>query len=181
MKIRIFFASTASALLMLGVSALAQDVGRHDDGMGGTSGNGIPGPMNGISSYDENPFWTAKRLMDHEKYADAIPYLDAAVLKKPGDTKLLVMEGLAHTKTGEYYSALNYLKKAVTDDSDDEAAHQRLGELYLAMHNINAANDELAALGKLCSDCDEKAALTQEVADYQAKQASATQSGKPAQ
>jgi predicted Zn-dependent protease len=67
-------------------------------------------------------------------------------------------------------TALDYLQKAIANDPGHRAAHQFLGEDYLAMHNMNAANAQLAELTRICpSGCDEKEALGKAIADYQSR------------
>ena len=81
-------------------------------------------------------------------------------------------------KVGQYGTSLDYLQKALANDPDHKAAHQYLGEDYLAMHNVTAASAQLAELARICpGGCDEKDALTKAIADYQSKTASAAPAG----
>lgn len=167
--------SGAAALALAGsLPVFAQDQSGHDNGLGGTGMGGLGAPMGGTSSMGEDPYRTAIRLIHHEKYAEAIPYIDQAAIDKPQNANVLSYAGYAHAKIGEYGTSLDYLKRALTSDPDHKAAHQYLGEDYLAMHNLTAANAQLTELTRICpTGCDEKDALTKEIADYQSKSASA--------
>src|SRR5437868_2053805 len=142
----------------------AQDQAGHDNGMGGTGMGGLGAPMGGISTMGEDPYRTAVRLIHHEKYAEAIPYIDQAAVDKPQSANVLSYAGYAHAKVGQYGTTLDYLQKALANDTDHIAARQYLGEDYLAMHNLTAANAQLTELARICpTGCDEKDALTKEI------------------
>ncbi len=152
--------ATAATLSALTAAAFAQDGRYSNDGATGPGSGMVRG--SGISG--EDPYYTAVRLIHHEKYAEAIPYLDAALAMHPRDANTLSYEGYAHTMTGEYTASLDYFQSALARDPDHKAAHQGLGELYLAMHNGNGAQSQLAELVRLCPDgCDERDALTKEI------------------
>ena len=165
-----------AAALALAASApsLAQDVQRNDNGTGGALSRGV-GILGGTSTIGEDPYRTAVRLIHHEKYADAIPYIDQAAVDKPLSASVLSYAGYAHSKVAEYGTALDYLHRALAADPDNKPAHEYLGETNLAMHNMTAANAQLAELARLCpGGCDEKEALTKAIADYQSKLATAS-------
>ncbi len=163
MKIITLFA-TAAMVSALGAAALAQDMRGHDNGTGGAGSSGA-GMMQGTSSMDEDPYYTAVRLIHHEKFADAIPYLDNALAARPKSATVLSYEGYAHTMVGDYGLAQDYLQRALASDPDHKAAHQYLGELYLAKHDASSANGQLAELTRLCPDgCDERDALQKAIA-----------------
>lgn len=167
---------TGAALFALAGSTpvFGQDQSGHDNGLGGTGMGGLGAPMAGASSMGEDPYRTAIRLIHHEKYAEAIPYIDQAAIDKPQNANVLSYAGYAHAKVGQYDTSLDYLQKALAHDPDHKPAHQYLGEDYLAMHNLAAANAQLTELARICpAGCDEKDALTREIADYQSKSASA--------
>jgi tetratricopeptide (TPR) repeat protein len=155
--------------------SLAQDDSRHDNGMGGTGMGGLGAPMSQASTFGEDPYRTAIRLIHHEKYAEAIPYIDQAAVDKPLSASVLSYAGYTHSKVGQYGTALDYLHRALTSDPDNKPAHQYLGETNLAMHNVTAANAQLAELARLCpAGCDEKEALARAIADYQSRLANAS-------
>jgi tetratricopeptide (TPR) repeat protein len=174
MKGSIVFAAAAAFALAANTPSFAQDQSGHDNGLGGSGMGGLGAPMSQGSTFSEDPYRTAVRLIHHEKYAEAIPYIDQAAVDKPTSANVLSYAGYAHGKVGQYGMSLDYLQKALAYDPDHKAAHQYLGEDYLAMHNVTAANAQLAELARICpGSCDEKDALTKAIADYQSKTASA--------
>lgn len=157
----------------------AQDDAKHDDSAVGGTGYGGPGAqMAQGSTFSEDPYRTAVRLIHHEKYAEAIPYIDQAAMDKPRNANALSCAGYARSKVGQYATSLEYLQKALANDPDHKAAHQYLGDDYLAMHNVTAAAAQLAELARFCpGGRDEKDALTKAIADYQSQTASAAPTG----
>jgi len=173
MKGLAIWTSAAVFALAGNMPVFGQDMQGHDNGTGGAGARGA-GMLGGTSSMGEDPYRTAVRLIHHEKYSEAIPYIDQAATDKPQNASVLSYAGYAHAKIGEYGTSLDYLQKALAHDPDHKAARQYLGEDYLAMHNLTAANAQLTELARICSTgCDEKDALTKEIADYQSKSASA--------
>lgn len=142
-------------------------------GGGGFSGGGNYSNFGKFGSTDE--YATGKRLIRHERYADAIPHLNAALQKKPHDADVANYLGLAHRKVGEtmtgdeqaqeFDASLRFYQYALQFDPDHKGVHEYLGELYLDMHDPASANQELAKLASLCpSGCDEHDTLAQAIA-----------------
>jgi hypothetical protein len=151
-----------------GLPALAQDESGHDNGMGGNRMGGLGVPMSQGSTFGEDPDRTAIRLIHHEKSAEAIPFVDQAAVDKPTDANVLSYAGYWDGKIGEFGISPGYLRKALAADPDHKAAGQYLEEDYLAMHDMAAANAQLAELVRICSSgCDERNALSKAIADYQ--------------
>jgi tetratricopeptide (TPR) repeat protein len=114
-----------------------------------------------------NDYALALRLIHQGKYADAIPYLDHALLDRPHSADILTNLGYTHLMIDDPSGSLAYYQKALAIDPDHKRAHEHLGELYLAMHDTASAEAQLAELTRLCpSDCDEKDALAKAIADY---------------
>jgi tetratricopeptide (TPR) repeat protein len=68
---------------------------------------------------------------------------------------------------GDYSSSLDFYKRALAIDPDHKGVHEYLGELYLQMNNLPAAQGELTTLASLCpSGCDERDMLTKAIAAY---------------
>ncbi|HUJ48085.1 MAG TPA: tetratricopeptide repeat protein [Rhizomicrobium sp.] len=171
----------AAAALLCATPVIAQQdhPDWHDTGVGGTGPLGIGAPMSGVPTMEENPYYTAKRYIDEGEYAKAIPYLDEALRRQPGRVNALAYEGYALSNLGDFSDAKSYFDQALSADADDRRTHEYLGEMYLALHNADGANHELAELTRICSGgCDEKDALAKAIADYQTKQASAAPPAK---
>lgn len=142
-------------------------------GGGGFSSGGNYSNFGNIGSPDE--YATGKRLIRHERYADAIPHLNAALQKKPHNADIANYLGLAHRKVGEtmtgdeqaqeFDASLRFYRYALQIDPEHKGVHEYLGELYLDMHDPASANQELAKLASLCpGGCDEHDTLAQAIA-----------------
>jgi tetratricopeptide (TPR) repeat protein len=135
--------------------------------MGGMSGGGGgygAGPSGG-ATFDE--YSVAVRLIKHEKYADAIPHLDAALADRPRSADVLNYLGYTHRMIGDYNASLDYYKRALAINPDHKGVHEYLGELYLQMHDMPSAQHELETLASLCpSGCDERDTLTKAISAY---------------
>jgi tetratricopeptide (TPR) repeat protein len=149
-------------------------------GMGGGGMGGYGGGTHGSAGFDD--YGTAVRLIHHEKYADAIPYLNRALQARPNSADVLNYLGYTHRMLGDYPGSLDFYSRALARDPDHKGAHEYLGELYLKMNRLTDARAQLAELTRLCSDsCEEKDVLTKAIADYQlAAAAPATPTVEPA-
>ncbi len=140
-------------------------------GMGGMSGGGGMGGYGGggmRSSIGSDDYSTALRLIRHEKYADAIPYLNRALHERPNSADVLNYLGYTHRMVGDYPGSLNFYQQALARNPDHKGAHEYLGELYLKMHQLASARAQLDELTRLCpSGCEEKDVLTKAISDYQ--------------
>jgi lipoprotein NlpI len=134
-------------------------------GGGGGGSGGYGGGMQTDAAFDE--YAIAVRLIKHEKYAEAIPHLDASLAARPHSANTLNYLGYTHRMTGDYNASLDYYKRALAIDPDHKGAHEYLGELYLQMHDQASAQHELDTLASLCpSGCDERDTLTKAMATY---------------
>jgi tetratricopeptide (TPR) repeat protein len=175
MKKTIFLAATA-ALALACASPLFAMGGGGGGGMGGYGG-GMGGSMSNADDYS-----TAVRLIHREKYAEAVPYLNRALMDRPHSANVLNYLGYTHRMLGDYPGSLDFYQRALAIDPDHKGVHEYLGELYLMMHDTASANGQLAELTRLCpNDCEEKDVLTKAIADYQAKAQTAAQPVSTAQ
>ena len=133
-------------------------------GGGGYGSSGMSNSDPGFEAYSQ-----ALRLIKHEQFADAIPYLDAALQQRPNSANILNYEGYAHRMIGDYNSSLDYYNRALAIEPEHKGVHEYLGELYLQTNQPDKAQGELDTLTKLCPDgCEEKDTLTASIAKYQA-------------
>ena len=152
------------AALALVVATPCFAMGGGGMGMGGMTG-GYAGSVHG-SGFDD--YATALRLIHHEKYAEAVPYLNRALHGRPGSADVLNYLGYTHRMLGDYPGSLDFYQQALEHNPDHRGAHEYLGELYLKMNRLADARLQLAELVRLCSDgCEEKDVLTKAIADYQ--------------
>lgn len=151
-----------SASLMVASAAFAMGGGGGGGGMGGYGGGGMRNTMT------QDDYSTAVRLIHHEKYTDALPYLDRALVEKPNNADVLNYLGYTNRMLGNYPTSLDFYQRALARDPDHKGVHEYLGELYLKMHQLDQAESQLAELTRLCpDDCDEKDVLTKAIGDYE--------------
>jgi tetratricopeptide (TPR) repeat protein len=144
--------------------------------MGG-GGGGSYGGMNAMPSASFDDYTTAKRLIRHEQYAEAIPHLEKALAKRPRDADVFNYLGYTHRMVGvseatpardnDFKLSLAYYQQALAIDPNHKGVHEYLGELFLQMNDLNAAHHEMDLLVSLCpSGCDERDTLTKALAAY---------------
>ena len=156
--------ATVAATAILTLTAPSFSMGGGGGGGGGGYGGSESFPSSG-ATFDE--YTVAVRLIKHEKYADAIPHLELALADKPHSADILNYLGYTHRMLGDYSSSLDFYKRALAIDPDHKGVHEYLGELYLQMNNLPAAQGELTTLASLCpSGCDERDMLTKAIAAY---------------
>jgi tetratricopeptide (TPR) repeat protein len=133
--------------------------------MGGAGGGGGFG---GGSEASFDDYAIAVRLIKHEQYAEAVPYLLTALAARPHDADILNYLGFTKRKMGDFPASLDYYKRALAIDPDHKGAHEYLGELYLQMDDPDSAKAQLATLVTLCPDgCDERDALAAAISGYE--------------
>jgi Flp pilus assembly protein TadD len=165
MRISMYLAVAASALLATQAFA-----------MGGGGGGGYGG-MNAMPSASFDDYTTAKRLIRHEQYADAIPHLEKALAKRPHDADVFNYLGYTHRMVGvsetapardnDFKLSLAYYQQALAIDPNHKGVHEYLGELFLQMNDLNAAHHEMNELVILCPDgCEERDTLGKALAAY---------------
>lgn len=167
MRTSLYFAVAASALVATSAFAMG--------GGGGGYGGGNSGFNSSPAAFDD--YSTAKRLIRHEQYADAIPHLEKALAKHPHDADIFNYLGYTHRMVGvseatpsrdnDFKLSLAYYQQALAIDPNHKGVHEYLGELYLQMNDLNSAHHEMNLLVTLCPDgCDERDALTKALAAY---------------
>jgi tetratricopeptide (TPR) repeat protein len=73
--------------------------------------------------------------------------------------------GFTLRKTGDYETSLTYYTKALDLQPDHKAAREYLGELFVETGKLDKANEQLAALTKLCpGGCEERDDLQKAIA-----------------
>jgi tetratricopeptide (TPR) repeat protein len=167
----------------LKIAALALLVATPCFAMGGGGGGmsgGYGGGMHSSAGFDD--YATAVRMIHHEKYAEAVPYLNRALQERPNNADVLNYLGYTHRMLGDYQGSLDFYTRALARDPDHKGVHEYLGELYLKMNRLADAQAQLTELTRLCSDgCEEKEVLTKAISDYQLAAATpASPTGQPA-
>lgn len=75
----------------------------------------------------------AKRLIEQQKYAEAIPLLEKAIARDPKNAEAIGTLGLAYDVTGKLPEAEKHYKQALAIDPKLVGALQNLGALYVNM------------------------------------------------
>jgi tetratricopeptide (TPR) repeat protein len=164
MRKSLHFAVAATVILASAGAAFA---------MGGGGGGGsfnMP-----TATFDD--YATAKRLIKHEEYADAIPHLEKALAKRPNSADILNYLGFAHRmvgmkdtdaqRDGEFRTSLAYYQQALAIDPNHKGVHEYLGELYLQLHDLNGAQRQMNILVTLCPEgCEERDTLSKAIEAY---------------
>jgi len=110
---------------------------------------------------------SAQQKLDTGDYRGAIPILTDVIKADPNNPDALNLMGFSLRNTGQNDLALQYYNKALSLMPKHLGANEYLGELYLQMNNMTAAQGELTTLASLCpSGCDERDMLTKAIAAY---------------
>jgi tetratricopeptide (TPR) repeat protein len=167
---------TATALVALTAPSFSMGGG----GSGGGGGYGMGAGMGAAPAFDD--YTTARRLIKHQKYSEAIPHLEVALADHPHSADILNYLGYTHRMVGDLATSLSYYNRALAIDPNHKGVHEYLGELYLQMNDLKSANAELTTLTTLCPDsCDERDMLTKAIAAYVPPAGTAPQAtGSPA-
>ena len=114
-----------------------------------------------------------QKLIEGEKYQQAITELDKALADAPDDADLLNLLAYSNRKLGNFDSAMDYYLKALKIEPDHRGANEYLGELYLQLGQPEKAEERLSVLDKECFfGCDEYDDLKQAIEEYRKKNAS---------
>jgi tetratricopeptide (TPR) repeat protein len=112
--------------------------------------------VDNMSSTDAPDLTSVRAKLKAKDYAAALSELrDLAEDVQQADVYNLL--GFALRKTGDFKTSLTYYTKAIEMQPDHKAAREYLGELYVETGNMDKAEEQLAALTKLCpGGCEER-------------------------
>lgn len=99
----------------------------------------------GVSQYV-----AAVRLINEQRYAEAIDDLYAAQAIVGPHPDILNYLGYSHRKLGKMEKAQDYYAQALAIDPDHKGATEYLGELYLEIGDVGKAKRQLARLDAIC-------------------------------
>jgi tetratricopeptide (TPR) repeat protein len=154
------------AAIILGVVAMSAATWANGGGSGGggSSGGGNSGNSSGGSQI--NLYQQAKKLIDDEQYAKAIPLLQKSIQQKGEYADALNLLGYSNRKLGDMAKAMTYYTKALNKEPKHLGANEYMGELYLEMNNLPKAEERLAVLKDACGNCEQFEELDDKVKDY---------------
>jgi Flp pilus assembly protein TadD len=147
---------------------------------GGGGGGGSSSPSGGQSwpeshqASKPSEYRGAMKLIKKDQCAEAIPLLEKALEKAPKDADIYNELGFCYRKLGKYTESFDNYRKALEIDPNHKGAREYVGELFLLMNKLDAAEDQLRQLTLLCpKGCVERDTLAKAIDDYKATQAAA--------
>ncbi len=121
----------------------------------------------GNGSYSGGRLSQYTKLIEAEKFEQAIAKLGEALEKKPDNADLLNLMAFSHRKLGRFDTAMEYYQKALSIEPDHRGANEYLGELYLQLGQLGKAEERLEILDKECFfGCREFDKLEQAIEEY---------------
>jgi tetratricopeptide (TPR) repeat protein len=112
-------------------------------------------------------FAAGKKAMAAGDWSGAIVALKSAALRDPRNADIQNYIGYGYRRLRELEPAFAHFRQALTFNPRHRAAHQHMGEAYLTIGNLAAAEEHLAALERICLiPCDEYGALQGVIAKY---------------
>jgi tetratricopeptide (TPR) repeat protein len=114
-------------------------------------------------------FAAGKKAMAAGDWNGAIAVLKSAALRDPRNADIHNYIGYGYRRLRELEPAFAHFRRALTFNPRHRAAHQHMGEAYLTIGNLAAAEEHLAALERICLiPCDEYGDLQRVIAKYKA-------------
>jgi tetratricopeptide (TPR) repeat protein len=115
----------------------------------------------------EPDFAAGKKAMAAGDWSGAIAVLKSAALRDPRNADIQNYIGYGYRRLRELEPAFAHFRRALTINPRHRAAHQHIGETYLAIGNLAAAEEHLAALEGICLiPCDEYGDLQRAITKY---------------
>ena len=115
----------------------------------------------------DSPLAPYQKLIDDQKYQQAITELDKALKDEPDNADLLNLMAYSQRQLKQYDIALECYQKALQVDPRHRSANEYLGELYLQIGQLDKAEERLEVLDKECFfGCEEFDDLEAAIADY---------------
>ncbi len=119
---------------------------------------------------EDDTYSKAVRAVESENFRRAISLLNDVVKEKPRHADALNYLGYSHRKLGDYAIAVSYYKRALSLDAEHKGANEYLGQAYVELGNIVAADERLAALENICgTGCDEYRSLKKSIDEARAR------------
>jgi len=120
----------------------------------------------------------AEKAIDAKDWATAIDLLTQVVARDEKNADVYNYLGYAERNRGNLDIAFKYYDRALALDPKHRGVREYLGEAYLLTGNLPKAEEQLAALDKLCFfSCSEYRELKEKIAGYKLKQQVANKPG----
>ena len=113
-------------------------------------------------------FAAGKRALAAEDWNGAITALELAALRDPRNADIQNYIGYAYRRLSHLGPAMGHYQQALMFNSRHRSAHEHLGELFLALHEPEKAEEHFAILEHICLvACEEFGGLKRAIAAYQ--------------
>jgi tetratricopeptide (TPR) repeat protein len=123
-----------------------------------------------VSATDAD-YAAGRKAIDARSWSVAVQRFELAERRHPDNADLQNYLGYAYRNLGKYDAALAHYKRALALDPRHRGAHEYIGETYLIMGDLPAAERHLAALREICLlPCEEQDDLQKAIAVWRAKQ-----------
>lgn len=142
------------------------------------AGGGDSGSDSSFSAAPVDPQYArAVTAIEAKDWATAVGLLTELVARDDKNANAFNYLGYAERNRGNLNSAFRHYGRAVALDPGHRGVREYLGEAYLMAGNLPKAEEQLAALDKLCFfSCEEYRELKEKIAAYKLRQQAA---GKP--
>src|SRR5215813_9849861 len=112
-------------------------------------------------------FAAGKKAMAAGDWNGAIAVLKSAALRDPRNADIQNYIGYSYRRLRELEPAFAHFRQALILNPRHRAAHQHMGETYLTIGNLAAAEEHLATLERICLiACDEYGDLQRAILKY---------------
>jgi len=140
----------------------------------------IGAPLVGLAADSREPdrpvkakdpdYAAAMKAIDSDNFAAAIPLLEGVVTRDGTNADAYNSLAYAIRKNGDPAGAIPIYQKALAIDPKHRAAHEYIGEAYLALNDVAKARQHLATLDRLCFlPCSQYRDLKKAIEAYQAR------------
>ena len=120
--------------------------------------------VDNMSSTDAPDLTSVRAKIKAKDYAGALAEL-RGLAEDYQQADVYNLLGYTLRKTGDFKTSLTYYTKALELQPDHKAAREYLGELYIETGEMAKAQEQLAALAKLCpGGCEEREDLEKAIA-----------------
>lgn len=104
------------------------------------------------------------RMIESGRYQLALPLLQAALERLPGDPDILVYVAFAQRRNGDREAAMAAYEQALARDPNHPGALAYQGALFLELGRRAEAEANLARLAATCAACEERETLARDIA-----------------
>jgi Flp pilus assembly protein TadD len=126
-----------------------------------------PESTEAVAGKSDPDFAAGRAAIAAKDWPRAIAALNAAAKRDYNNADIHNLLGYAQRNNGNFELALKHYDRALTLDPKHLGAREYLGELYLKQNNLAKAEEQRAALARLCkTPCEELDELTEKIDDY---------------